>query len=154
MKIKSSVFENNGLIPDEYTCEGENINPSLQIFDVPDKAQSLALIMDDPDAATDPDGSGKTFDHWLIWNLEPSTKEITENDWPEGSEQGINDRGEIGYTGPCPPNGTHKYYFKLFALNKKINVSPDVKKEELLKEIETCKIEEAELIGKYKKQNL
>jgi len=152
MIIKSSSFENNGSIPSVYTCDGENISPPLQISDVPENAKSLVLIMDDPDAATDPDGPGKTFDHWMIWNLAPSTKEILENDWPEGSEQGINDSGEIGYTGPCPPNGTHNYNFKLYALSKKLDVSPDVKKHELIKEIETCKIDEAKLIGKYEKQ--
>jgi hypothetical protein len=110
--------------------------------------------MDDPDAATDPDGPGKTFDHWLIWNLKPSIKEIEENDWPEGSEQGINDRGDIGYTGPCPPNGTHSYYFKLYALTKELDVPPDIKKEKLVKIMEENKIDEAVLIGKYKKQNI
>src|SRR3990172_6846882 len=101
MKIKSSAFEENQLIPEIYTCEGDNINPPLEISGVPANAKSLALIMDDPDA---PRG---TFTHWLMWNIPPDTTKIQENDWVEGVEQGLNDGGELGYLGPCPPSGTH-----------------------------------------------
>lgn len=147
MKITSPAFLENQQIPSTYSCDGDNINPPLETSDVPENAKSLALIMDDPDA---PAG---TFTHWLIWNISPETKEISEGDWPDGAEQGLNDGGELGYMGPCPPKGTHHYHFKLYALNKKLDVSSDIKKEELEKEIESALIEKSELVGTYSRQN-
>lgn len=147
MNIKSSAFEENQLIPSSYTCDGDNISPPIQFSGVSDNAQSFALIMDDPDAP------GKTFTHWMVWNINPDTKEIKENEWPDDSEQGLNDGGKIGYTGPCPPSGTHHYHFKLYSLNKKLNLSPDIKKEELEREIQEILIEKSELVGIYKRKN-
>ena len=143
MKIKSSSFDEGKMIPSIYTCEGDNINPPLEFSDVPPNAKSLALIMDDPDS---PKG---TFTHWLMWNIPPDTGKIEENDWMEGAEQGLNDGGELGYMGPCPPTGVHHYHFKLYALNKKLDLSGDVEKASLEREIESGLIEKAELIGVY-----
>ena len=143
MKIKSSSFDEGKMIPSIYTCEGDNINPPLEFSDVPPNAKSLALIMDDPDS---PKG---TFTHWLMWNIPPDTGKIEENDWMEGAEQGLNDGGELGYMGPCPPTGVHHYHFKLYALNKKLDLSGDVEKASLEREIESGLIEKAELIGIY-----
>ena len=143
MKIKSSSFDEGKMIPSIYTCEGDNINPPLEFSDVPPNAKSLALIMDDPDAP------GGTFTHWLMWNIPPETGKIEENDWLEGAEQGLNDGGELGYMGPCPPTGVHHYHFKLYALNKKLDLSGDVEKASLEREIESGLIEKAELIGVY-----
>lgn len=143
MKIKSSAFKDNEKIPSIYTCEGDNINPPLEISDVPTNSKSLALIMDDPDA---PRG---TFTHWLMWNIPPDTKLISENDWMDGAEQGLNDGGELGYLGPCPPTGSHHYNFKLFALDKTLSLSGQASKEDLEKEIKDSLIEKCELVGVY-----
>src|SRR6185369_13580716 len=105
MRIKSPSFEENQLIPQIYACDGENYNPPLEFFDVPTNAQSLALIMDDPDA---PNG---TFTHWMIWNLSPQTQRIDENSKLLEAEIGQNGAGTKGYMGPCPPSGTHRYFF-------------------------------------------
>ena len=147
MKLESSSFENNQNIPKTYSCDGDNINPPLEISDVPENAKSLALIMDDPDAP------GGTFTHWFMWNITTDTKEILEGDWPEDAEQGLNDRGELGYTGPCPPSGVHHYHFKLYALSKKLDIPPNSTKEELEKEIENAFISKSELVGIYSRQN-
>ncbi len=147
MKLASSSFENNQNIPKTYSCDGDNINPPLEISDVPENAKSLAIIMDDPDA---PSG---TFTHWLMWNIAPDTKKILEGDWPENAEQGINDGGELGYMGPCPPSGIHHYHFKLYALSEKLDIPPNSTKEELEKEIEDAFIAKSELVGTYSRQN-
>lgn len=143
MKLKSPAFEDSQMIPSIYTCDGDNINPPLEISGIPPSAKSLALIMDDPDA---PRG---TFTHWLMWNIPPDTSKISENDWVEDSEQGLNDAGELGYMGPCPPTGAHRYHFKLYALSKKLELSGQVSAETLEKEINDNLIERAELIGVY-----
>lgn len=144
MKITSPAFEDDQMIPSAYTCDADNYNPPLEIKDVPEGAKSLALIMDDPDAP------GGTFTHWLMWNIPPDTKVIDENDWLEGAEQGLNDGGDLGYMGPCPPEGAHHYRFRLYALKKPLELSGEVSREKLEKEIEENLIEEAELIGIYK----
>ena len=144
MKIVSPVFDDGQMIPSVYTCDADNFNPPFEIKDVPEGTKSLALIMDDPDA---PRG---TFTHWLMWNMPPETKIIDENDWPDGAEQGLNDGGELGYLGPCPPEGAHHYHFKLYALKSILDLSGDTSKEKLEKEIEENLIEEAELVGIYK----
>lgn len=147
MKLKSPAFLDNQQIPSQYSCDGDNVNPPLEINDIPENAKSLVLIMDDPDAP------GKTFTHWLMWNIPPQTKEILESDWPEGAEQGINDRGQLGYQGPCPPSGVHHYHFKLYALSAKLNLDTGIKKEALEREIEGLTIQKTELIGIYSRSN-
>jgi Raf kinase inhibitor-like YbhB/YbcL family protein len=147
MKITSPAFEDSQMIPSLYTCDEDNINPPLEISDVPEDAKSLALIMDDPDAPKE------TFTHWLMWNIPPDTKRIEENDWMDGAEQGMNDGGEIGYMGPCPPSGVHHYHFKLYALNSMLDLRGEIKKEDLEREINDALIEKAQLIGLYKMQS-
>lgn len=147
MKLSCSAFDDNQKIPSIYTCDGDNINPPLEISDVPDNAQSLALIMDDPDAP------GGTFLHWMIWNIPVDIKKIVENDWPEGADQGENGAGELGYLGACPPSGVHHYHFKLYALNRKLNVTSNITKIALEKEIEQSLIEKAELVGIYSRSS-
>lgn len=144
MELKSSAFENGGVIPDKYGCKGENVNPPFEISNVPEKSKSLALIMDDPDA---PVG---TFDHWLVWNISPLMKEMPEKSIPDDAVEGKNDFGKTGYGGPCPPDGTHRYYFRLYALTGTLsgNIST---KDELLKAMEGKIIDKAELMGKYTK---
>lgn len=146
MKLKSPAFEEGQLIPPIYTCDGDNINPPLEITDVPANAQSLALIVDDPDA---PNG---TFTHWLLWNMSPLTREISENISPGVASQGMNGAGQQGYLGACPPSGVHRYHFKLYALNKNLDVTLNISREELEEEIEGSVIERAELVGIYSRQ--
>jgi len=144
MNITSMAFEEGQMIPSVYTCDSDNFNPPFSISNVPAQTKSLALIMDDPDA---PRG---TFTHWLMWNIPPDTKIIDENDWPEGAEQGINDGGQLGYMGPCPPEGVHHYHFKLYALSSVLNLPGDTTREKLENEIEKNLLEEAEIVGLYK----
>ena len=150
-EIKSSAFENNEMIPKLYTCDGNNISPSIIWTSVPNGTKSLALICDDPDA---PSG---TWVHWVIYNIRPSpselpTKVLSQIATPFGAKQGINDFQKIGYGGPCPPNGTHRYFFKLYALDTKLDLSDDVTKDQLLNAIEGHVLGKTELIGKYTKQ--
>jgi Raf kinase inhibitor-like YbhB/YbcL family protein len=146
MKIESTAFKNNTLIPQVYTCDGENINPPLLISDVPENAKSLVLIMDDPDA---PAG---TYIHWTVWNIDPKITEIPENSLPEGAMEGITDAGRAGYVGPCPPPGTHRYFFKLFALNTKLGLSTSARAQDIEKEIEASILAETQLVGLYGRQ--
>lgn len=153
MQITSPVFDNGGEIPVQYTCDGENLNPSLLIEDVPVEAESLAIILEDPGAPNGNLPAGRqAFTHWLLWNINPQTLEIEEGNSPEDAVIGENDAGEIGYTGPCPPDGTHSYFFKLYALDSVLEVSRGVTREELMKAIEPHILETAELVGKYTKQ--
>ena len=142
MNIISPEFENNKPIPAEFTCDDADISPPLYILSVPKNAQSLALIMDDPDA---PMG---TFVHWVVWNIPPNTTEIKKGEaipWP----QGRTDFGKRGYGGPCPPGGTHRYFFKLYAIDTKLSLPPGSTKRDVLKAIEGHIIAEAQLIGTY-----
>lgn len=142
MKITSPAFNHNENIPSKYTCDGENISPPLKFSEVPKDTKILALIMDDPDA---PVG---TFVHWIIWNTPATTTEIKEGEgisYPQGS----NDFGKQRYGGPCPPSGTHRYFFKLYALDTELNLQPGATKQDLLEAMEGHIIEKAELIGKY-----
>ncbi len=116
MKLESPAFKNKEHIPSKYTCDGEDINPPLKISGVPEKAKSLVLLVDDPDAP------GKTFIHWLVWNIPAQTKQIQEHSAAEGAIEGINDFGKPGYGGPCPPSDTHRYRFKLYALDKMLEI--------------------------------
>lgn len=143
IKVTSSVFSEGEEIPQKYSCDGENIHPPLTIEGVPAEAQSLVIIMDDPDA---PQG---TFTHWLLWNLEPTVQEIEENVDPEDAVYGENDAGQVGYAGPCPPSGTHRYFFKVYALDNFLDIPHDSTRQELEKYLEGHIIDEGELVGKY-----
>jgi len=145
MQIKSSAFGHEQNIPSKYTCDGENICPPLEFSDIPDEADSLALIVDDPDAPT-----GK-FMHWLVWRLPPETLEIKEGEIPSG-RQAPNDFGKQQYGGPCPPGGKHRYFFKLYALPSDMPDLPEsASARELEKIIEDNAIEKAELIGFFER---
>ena len=144
MKLTSSAFTHNGAIPSEFTCDGADLSPPLSISDMPKNAKSLALIMDDPDA---PVG---TFVHWVVWNIPPATKEIKKGTEPNGV-QGRTDFGRLGYGGPCPPSGTHRYFFKLYALDIELNLPKGSIKKELEKAMQGHIIENTELMGTYKR---
>lgn len=150
MKITSASFDNNQSIPSKYTCDGADISPPLKIAEVPENTKSLALICDDPDA---PMG---TFVHWVMYNIPPKTLEIRENfpvakNLPDGSIQAITDFRRVGYGGPCPPSGTHRYFFKLYALDKTLVPDSVNTKAELEKAMLGHIIEEAQLMGLYRR---
>ena len=146
LKISSPIFENNDNIPRKYTCDGMDISPPLLIENVPTDAKSLALIVDDPDA---PVG---TWVHWVLWNINPGTKEIKENRVPEGAKQGTNDFRKHDYGGPCPPSGTHRYFFKLYALDNLPELSPGSKKADLEKSMKGHIISQTQIIGLYRRK--
>ena len=144
MKLTSPAFENNGKIPSEYTCDGSGTSPELNIEDVPKNAKSLVLINDDPDA---PVG---TWDHWIVFNIPPTTAKIEKGDEPEGLG-GKNSWGRTGYGGPCPPSGVHRYFFKLYALDAMLNLKEGAAKKEIENAMQGHIIAKAELMGTYKR---
>lgn len=148
MKLQSTVFEHNGNIPSKYTCDGENINPPLYISDVPQEAKALVLIMDDPDAIKP---AGKVWDHWLVFNIPVDTKDIPEDQQPVGVA-GINSRQNLTYGGPCPPDGEHRYFFKLYAIDIELTLPEGSTKPEIEKAMEGHIIDQAELVGLYNRQ--
>jgi len=150
LKISSSAFAEGELIPKKYTCDGENVSPPLAWEGVPEGTKSLALVCDDPDAP------GKTWVHWVIYGIPVETTELPENvpteiELSDGSRQGVNDFGNVGYGGPCPPSGTHRYFFKLFALEINLRFVGRVT-DGLLDEIKGYILAEGQLMGRYQKQ--
>ncbi|MBI2053002.1 MAG: YbhB/YbcL family Raf kinase inhibitor-like protein [Candidatus Ryanbacteria bacterium] len=143
MKIESPAFLDNASIPQKYTCDGEDVNPPLRIIDVPSGAQSLVLIVDDPDA---PRGD---FVHWTLWNISPDAREISEKSIPEGTQQGITDFGSEGYGGPCPHAGTHRYQFKLYALDTMLDLSQKATKKDIEQAMQNHILGKSMLIGRY-----
>jgi len=151
IEITSTAFAEGGLIPSKYTCDGSNISPPLQWDSVPEGTRSIALISDDPDA---PMG---TWVHWVIFGLPAETRELEENiptdkTLSNGAKQGTNDFGNIGYGGPCPPSGAHRYFFKIYALDTELDLAAGARKNELLKAMEGHVLGQGQLIGKYKRQ--
>ncbi len=143
LSVKSPVFESNKLIPAKYTCDGEDVNPPLTIEGVPEEAKNLVLIVDDPDA---PAG---TWNHWLVWNIQPTTRKIEENTVP--GTQGITTFGRHAYGGPCPPSGTHRYFFKVYALDTKLDLNADSQKRDVEKAMENHVLAKGELLGLYRR---
>jgi len=155
LTITSSSFSHNGIIPARHTCDGSDISPALTWTDVPDGTRSLVLIVDDPDAP-DPAAPKMTWVHWVLYNLPPNVNGLPEaveaTKLPSGTLQGINDWSRTGYGGPCPPVGSHRYFYKLYALN---TILPDVKnstKAILEKAMQGHVIAQTELIGHYQRR--
>ena len=146
MLLKSSAFHEGEAIPKKYSYKDENVNPPLDISGIPEDAGSLVLIMDDPDAVKP---AGKVWDHWLVWNIDPGIDSIDEDSVPEGSVEGRTDYGENGYGGPNPPDGMHKYRFRLFALDNKLDLEGSANKDELEKAMEGHILEKTILHGTY-----
>lgn len=152
MHLYSPEFLTGNFIPFKYTCDGENYSPPLTWEDPPAKTQSFALIVSDPDA---PHG---TFTHWVLYNLPADLRQLSERiphqqTLPDGSKQGRNDFGQVGFGGPCPPSGTHRYFFKLHALDQLLNVAPGGGKEEVLQAMQGHVLDAAELMGLYGRAN-
>ena len=142
MRMTCAAFENGKPIPSELTCDGPDLSPPLSFGDVPANAKSLALIMDDPDA---PMG---LWVHWLVWNIPPGTASIAKGQripWPQGTTSW----GRPGYGGPCPPSGTHRYFFKLYALDTALDLKPSAKKADLERAMKGHTLAEAQLMGTY-----
>lgn len=146
MKLISPAFQNDQFIPLKYSCDGENINPSLEISDVPNAAKSLALIVDDPDAP------GGTWVHWVVFNINPSVTLIQENSVPEGGIQGLTSSGQYSYGGPCPPSGTHHYHFKFYALDAAFSLDSSANKEAVEKAMQNHILDQVDFVGLYKRQ--
>ncbi len=149
--IESLAFKNGEFIPSKYTCDGEDISPALKWSNIPDGTKSLALICDDPDA---PIGD---WVHWVLYNIPPETKELNENIpsdkiLKDGSIHGLNDWKRYGYGGPCPPSGVHRYFFKLYALDTKLNLAPGATKKQLLEAMKGHILAQGELMGKYQRK--
>ncbi len=145
MKITSSAFQEGGNIPSKFSCDGGNTSPPLQISNVPPEAKSLVLIVDDPDA---PSG---LFTHWAVWNISPQTSTVAEGSTPKGV-QGTNDFGRSGYGGPCPPSGMHRYYFKIFALDRELDLPFGAKRSQLDAALKGHAIAQGELMGRYSRK--
>lgn len=143
LSITSPAFENHKSIPSKYTCDGDDVNPPLIIRGVPEGTEALVLIVDDPDA---PMG---TWDHWIVWDI-PPTDRIEENSVP-GTE-GLNDFKKHSYGGPCPPSGTHRYFFKVYAVDTELNLDPDSRKEDVEKAMKGHTVAQGELVGVYSRR--
>ncbi|MFA5792866.1 MAG: YbhB/YbcL family Raf kinase inhibitor-like protein [Candidatus Gracilibacteria bacterium] len=145
MNISSTAFQEGQTLPAKYTCQGDDINPPLNFAEVPETAKSLALIVDDPDA---PSG---TWTHWTAWNIDPSQTQINEDSVPKNAIEGTTSWGSAGWKGPCPPSGSHRYYFKLYALDQMLNLNETAKVDELLKAMDGHIIDKASLQTYYQK---
>jgi Raf kinase inhibitor-like YbhB/YbcL family protein len=148
IKVKSTVFGEGNPIPKRYTCDDLNVSPPLEMSGVPESAKSLAVICEDPDA---PSG---VWTHWVIFNIPPESKTLPEGVemhelFEDGSKQGLNDSGRVGYSGPCPPGGTHRYYFRVYALDSKLDLPPRISKQELLNAMEGHVLDKGQLMGLY-----
>ena len=150
-QLKSNAFQAEGSIPSRFTCEGENISPELSWSGAPEATKTFALILHDPDA---PHKGGYT--HWVLFNLPATLNQIPENApknsrFPGGGVQGKNDDGQSRYTGPCPPSGSHRYYFHLYAVDRQLDLGENTTKAELEKALKGHILAQTELMGRYKK---
>ncbi len=146
LEISSPAFENNGYMPAKYTCDGDDSNPPLSFGNIPRHARSLVLIVDDPDA---PNG---IWVHWVLWNIAPPAQELKANAVPKGAVQGLNDFKQNKYRGPCPPSGTHRYFFKLYALDTTLDLPPNAKKADVERAMSGHIISRSRIIGLYKRK--
>lgn len=143
LKVSSPAFEHETFIPSKYTCDGENVSPPLELSQIPIQAKSLVIIMDDPDA---PSGM---WVHWLVWDI--PVRHLLKEKAVHGIE-GLNDFNKHGYGGPCPPSGTHRYFFKLYALDKLLQLSPNTEKSALEKAMSGHILAFGVLIGLYQRK--
>ncbi|HTX60900.1 MAG TPA: YbhB/YbcL family Raf kinase inhibitor-like protein [Methanobacterium sp.] len=148
IKITSPVFNEGEPIPARYSCNNVNVSPPLEFKDIPENTVSIAVILEDPDAP------GGLFTHWIIFNLPADTNGLSEHIMPrelmdDGSKHGMNSFGLVGYGGPCPPSGTHRYFFRVYALDVKLDLPPLVEREELLRAFEGHILDQGELMGVF-----
>jgi Raf kinase inhibitor-like YbhB/YbcL family protein len=151
IKVTSAAFAEGGVIPAQYTCDGANISLPLAWSNLPTNTKTLALIVDDPDAPL------KTWVHWVLYDLPATTTQLPENvkagdTLPGGGKQGTTDFRKVSYGGPCPPSGTHRYFFKLYALDAETSLKPGATKDDLLTAMEGHILARGELMGTYSRQ--
>lgn len=144
MKITSPFFTDQGTIPAKYTCTGANVNPPLTFSEIPPGTESLVLIIDDPDA--------QDWVHWILFDMDPSVHFIDQDTIPRSATEGTTSFGTQGYGGPCPPSGTHRYFFKVYALNIKLLLPGTVTKAEVEAKMQGHVLQQAELVGVYSKE--
>jgi len=142
MKIKTA-FQNNTTIPEKYTCDGEDISPPLEITEIPENTKTLAIISDDPDA---PAG---TWTHWIVWNIPAESETVNIEEGTVPGIEGKTSSGNIGYKGPCPPSGTHRYFFKAYALDSELNLQEGASKKQLEDAMKGHILDKTEIIGLY-----
>ncbi|MCI0410565.1 MAG: YbhB/YbcL family Raf kinase inhibitor-like protein [Acidobacteria bacterium] len=150
MKIESAAFAPEAMIPSSHTCDGEDVSPPLTWADPPDGTKSFALISDDPDAP------GGTWVHWVVWNIPPSSRGLAQGaaksaQWTDGTRQGITDFRRVGYGGPCPPSGTHRYFFRLYALDTMLDLASGASRADLDRSMRGHVLAQADLMGKYRR---
>lgn len=145
-RLTSQAFKEGQSIPSKYTCDGDNISPPLHWEGIPENTRSFVLIVDDPDAPN------KVWSHWVVYQIPPGARDFKEGMPPEGCVEGLNDFKEIGYGGPCPPSGTHRYFFKLYALSESPSLPQGATKQQVEKAIAPYIISHTELIGTYKRR--
>ncbi|HXI99258.1 MAG TPA: YbhB/YbcL family Raf kinase inhibitor-like protein [Gemmatimonadaceae bacterium] len=154
LNLSSSAFGANTPIPPKYTCEGANVSPPLAWSGAPSKAKSFALIVEDPDAP-DPAKPTRVVTHWVAYNIPGTTSVLAENasksGMPTGSAQGLNEGSKPVYMGPCPPIGSHRYFFKLYALDTVLTGLKNPKKADLQQAMQTHVVDSTQLIGTYQK---
>ena len=143
LKVTSSAFADGGKIPKKYTCDNSNVNPPLHIENLPKAVKSLALIVDDPDAP------GRTWTHWLLWNIDSKATDIREDSVPQNAVQGTSDFGSARYGGPCPPSGAHRYYIKVYALDTALSLPGSANKAAMEKAIAGHILAKGSLMGTY-----
>jgi Raf kinase inhibitor-like YbhB/YbcL family protein len=148
MRLTSPVFKHDGEIPSKYTCDGDDVSPPIEWSDIPSDARTLALICDDPDAPK------KDFSHWVLFNIPPKAAALPEHvaarqELPDGSRQGTNDFGKVGYGGPCPPSGTHRYRFTLYAIDTELRVPQASARNDVEAAMKGHVLETAQLTGAY-----
>ncbi len=143
LDLISSSFDDGDLIPEEFGCDGDNVNPPLEIYGVPEEAESLVLLFEDLD------GKEGELVHWMVWNINPNTKIIDSGLAPEDSIEGYNDFGAAEYRGPCPDSGEHRYQFRLYALDTELELDEDVTRDKLEKEMAGHILDEVLLVGRY-----
>jgi len=151
IELTSTAFDKGEMIPEQYTCDGKDTSPPLGWSNAPEGTKSFALICDDPDA---PVG---TWVHWVLYNIPGDAQALSEGQpkskvLPNGATQGKNGWGKFGYGGPCPPSGKHRYYFKLYALSKTLELDPGASKAQLLEAMDGHVLAEGQLKGKYKRK--
>ncbi len=155
MTIESPAFEHNGEIPAVYTCDGRDISPELRWSGVPEDAKSLVLIVDDPDAP-DPDAPKMTWVHWVLYDIPADVtglqEDVAPDDLPDGTRHGTNNWERTGYGGPCPPIGRHRYFFKLYALDKELGNLGGPTSDEITEAMEDHVLAQAQLIGTYSRE--
>ncbi len=146
MNLSSPAFSNEGDLPKKYACDGEKMSPPLAVGDVPMGAKSLALVVEDPDA---PSGM---FTHWTVWNINPAITEIGENSVPSAGIEGKTSANSVGYVSPCPPSGTHRYYFRMYAINNSLDLARGASVDDLKRAMKGRVLDSAELMARYAKQ--